>query len=81
MMSWQSRSAVSMRCVEKIMVFSLLLKFAQHLDHKLDIYGVEARKRLVQDQEIGVVQDGRDELNLLLHSLRKVGGFLGFPLG
>src|SRR5438552_2827605 len=41
---------------------------------------IEARKRLVQDQDLGVVDDRRDELDLLLHALRELVHLLFQPL-
>src|SRR5213083_1893219 len=40
--------------------------------HHLSIDGIEPRERLVENQEIRVVEHGRDELHLLLHSLRQL---------
>src|SRR5881628_532635 len=40
--------------------------------HHLSIDGIEPRERLVDNQEIRVVEHGRDELHLLLHSLRQL---------
>src|SRR6266516_369370 len=37
--------------------------------HHLRVHGIESRKRLVQDHQLGIVQHGRDELHLLLHPL------------
>ena len=43
------------------------------LDHELleqtEVYGVETAIGLVQDQQLGLVQHGGDELDLLLHAL------------
>src|SRR2546430_12445355 len=38
----------------------------------LRIDGIEPGERLVQHEELGLVQDGRDELHLLLHALREL---------
>src|SRR5437667_1956606 len=40
--------------------------------HHLSIHGIEPRERLVENQEIRAVEHGRDELHLLLHSLRQL---------
>src|SRR6266576_3504379 len=41
---------------------------AQHLR----IHGIETGERLVENDQVGIVQDGGDELHLLLHALRKI---------
>src|SRR6266581_1162917 len=38
----------------------------------LRIHGIEARERLVQNDQLGLVQDGGNELHLLLHPLRQL---------
>ena len=38
----------------------------------LGIYGVKATEWLIEDQQAGLMHDGRDELDLLLHSLREL---------
>src|SRR5256712_13063851 len=49
---------------------------APQLHHRilqyLRIDGIEPGERLVQHEELGLVQDGRDELHLLLHALREL---------
>src|SRR6266853_5696307 len=40
--------------------------------HDLRVHGIQSRERLVQNQEIRVVEHGRDELHLLLHPLRQL---------
>ena len=39
--------------------------------------GVEAAEGLVHDDEVGLVQQGGDELDLLLHALGELFGLLG----
>ena len=38
----------------------------------LSIYGVKATEWLIEDQQAGLMHDGRDELDLLLHPLREL---------
>src|SRR5437667_1005579 len=40
--------------------------------HDLRVHRIQSRERLVQNQEIRVVEHGRDELHLLLHALRQL---------
>src|SRR5882724_6532903 len=49
--------------------------------HDLGVHRIEARERLVENQEVRVVQHGRDELHLLLHPLRQLIDAAQFPLG
>ena len=39
---------------------------------RLGVHRVEAAERLVEDDEIGLVEEGADELNLLLHAAREL---------
>ncbi len=43
--------------------------------------GVEAAEGLVHDDEVGLVEQGGDELDLLLHALGEIFGLLGDGLG
>src|SRR5205085_2679196 len=36
------------------------------------VHGIESAERLIEDDEIGLVDDGRDELNLLRHALAEL---------
>ena len=45
------------------------------LEH-LRVDRVEALERLVDDEQVRVVEDGRDELRLLVHAARELGGLL-----
>src|SRR5271166_4049493 len=60
-----------------------LARFLQ-LDHHVfqhhGVGGIEARKRFVEDHEIGIVQQSSDELYLLLHALGQFFDFLLCPL-
>src|SRR5688500_11271250 len=46
------------------------LEFSNNIDQELYIYRIEPGEWFVQYQQIGIVQHGRNELDLLLHSLR-----------
>jgi len=48
-----------------------LLLSDNRFEHVL-IDGVQSAKGLVEDQQVWLVEHGRDELNLLLHALGKV---------
>ena len=54
-----------------------LAHLAERLFQERDVDRVEADERLVHDQDIGLVEDRRDQLDLLLVALRQ---FLGAPL-
>ena len=58
---------------------STLLERGQEVLHEDDVDRVEARKRLVQDQDLRVVHDRAEELHLLLHALAQLLGFLLEP--
>src|ERR1051326_2766157 len=47
----------------------------------LRVYGIEPRERLVENDEIRIVQDRGNELHLLLHSLRQIRHFAEPPVG
>src|SRR6266849_1878362 len=49
--------------------------------HDLGVHRIEAGERLVENQEVRIVQHGRDELHLLLHPLRQLIDAAQFPLG
>src|SRR5687767_11214274 len=66
-------------CRENYRLF-LCPELAQDIDHELYINRIESGKRLVEDQEIGVMENGRDELDLLLHPLGEVCRLFHFPL-
>src|SRR5689334_345806 len=51
------------------------------LFQQFDVDRIESRERLVENQEIRIVNDGSDELNLLLHSFRQLHRTFVFPLG
>src|ERR1051325_10809726 len=53
----------------------LLLQFSEEVSYQHHVDGIEPRLRLVEDDELGVVQEGADELDLLLVALRE---FLDF---
>jgi hypothetical protein len=46
------------------------LEFEQDFFHQFGVDGIEAGENFVEDQEVGRVHHGGDELNLLLHALR-----------
>src|SRR5690349_20084871 len=48
---------------------------------QLDVDGIESGERFIQNQQVRIVQHRRDELDLLLHALRKLHGSLVFPFG
>src|SRR6476659_8556743 len=58
---------------------SLLPKLAQVFLDDCGVDRIESRERLVQDQDLRIVDDGRDELDLLLHPLRELIHFLLEP--
>ena len=53
----------------------------QHLAHEVGAHGVEAAQRLVEDQDLRLVQDGGHELHLLLHALGQLVELALAPLG
>ena len=67
-----SRSTVSIWWLESTMVVPCAPQVEHHLAHHVHAHGVEAAHRLVQDQHLGLVQHGGDELRLLLHALREL---------
>src|SRR5664279_443492 len=48
--------------------FALVAQLVDHLLDQLGVHGVKAGKWLVNNQQIGVVDDGRHELDLLRHA-------------
>src|SRR3989441_636717 len=47
----------------------------------LRVHGIESRERFIENDEIGIVQDGGNELHLLLHAFGKIGDFAQSPVG
>ena len=60
------------------------LAAAPEVDHgveqDLPVHGIERRERLVEHDELGIVEDRRDELHLLLHPLRQIGHLAHAPV-
>jgi hypothetical protein len=79
--SSQSFSTWSMRWVEKRMGLALLAQVDQRVHQQGGVDRVEAAEGLVHDDEVGLVQQGGDELDLLLHALGELFGLLGDGLG
>src|SRR5664279_2369999 len=61
--------------------FARFLQLDHHVFQHHGIGWVESGERFVEDHEIGIVQQGGDELDLLLHSLGEFLDFLVGPLG
>ena len=70
-----------MSCVEKTIVVPGFLEVEHGVLEDFGIDGVEARKRLVEDQELRLVEHRRDELDLLGHPLRQAVDLLVDPGG
>src|SRR5215469_12253579 len=51
---------------------ALCAKLDERTHQQLSIHGVEAAKRLVHDDEFGLMQQCSDELDVLLHALREL---------
>jgi len=49
---------------------TVVLQFGDHSTQHVLIHRIEPRERFVEDDEVGLVEDRRGELHLLLHSLR-----------
>jgi hypothetical protein len=58
---------------------ALLLEVLEEVLEEDDVDGVEAGERLVEDEDLGVVHDGAQELHLLLHALRELFRLLAEP--
>ena len=56
--------------------FARVFQFDERVLQQDGVDGVEAGERLVHDDELGIVQQRRDELDLLLHALGELFGFL-----
>ena len=67
-----SRSALSMRCVLKITVLPRALSSTMVSFSACALIGIEAGERLVEDDEVGIVDERADELHLLLHAAREL---------
>ncbi len=59
---------------------SLLAEVDEGVDEQAGVDGIEAAEGLVHDDELGLVQQGGNELDLLLHSLGEVFGLLWMAL-
>src|ERR1700674_1604671 len=59
----------------------LLAILEQQLLEQPLIDRIEPREGLVEDQDVGLVQHGADELHFLLHALRQLFDFLASPIG
>ena len=66
-----SRSASSMRCVESRVVAPRALALAHQLLEQFDVQRVQTAERLVEHQQIRLVQDHAEKLRLLGHPLGK----------
>ena len=60
---------------------TLFAKVDQGIHQKRGVDGIEAAEGLVHDDEVGLVEEGGDELDLLLHTLGEFLGFLGDGFG
>ena len=74
-------SAVSIWWVEKIDRPAPVAQLGEGLAQQDQVDRVEARERLVHQQDLGVVEDRRDELDLLLVALRQLLGAARRVLG
>ncbi len=80
-MASQSFSTWSMRWVEKRTAAALFAEVDERVHEERGVDGIEAAEGLVHDDELGLVQQGGDELDLLLHALGELFGLLGDGLG
>ena len=55
---------------------ALFAEVDEGVDEQGGVDGIEAAERLVHDDEFGLVEQGGDELDLLLHALGEVFGLL-----
>src|SRR5438477_2828141 len=60
---------------------ALLAEVNEGIHQKRGVDGIEAAEGLVHDDEVGLVEEGGDELDLLLHALGELFGFLGDGVG
>ena len=67
-----SRSTVSIWWLERTSVLPWRRRSTNTSRIRLTAHRVEAGERLVEDQHLGVVEDGGDELRLLLHALAEL---------
>ena len=65
-------SALSMTCVLKMTVLPRALELEHRVLQRLRVDRIESAERLVENHEIGIVQQRRDELHLLLHAARQL---------
>ena len=63
------------------MALALLAEVDEGVLQQRGVDGIEAAEGLVHDDEVGLVQQGGDELDLLLHALGELFGLLGDGLG
>ena len=66
------RSALSIRCVLKMTVLPRALELDDGVLQRLRVDRIEPAERLVEDDELGIVQQRGDELHLLLHAAREL---------
>ena len=57
------------------------LEVEDQLAHDLDVHRVEPGERLVEDDQVGIVDHGPQDLHLLAHALRQRFASLAGPLG
>src|SRR5580704_7507320 len=60
---------------------ALLAQVDEGVHEEGGVDGIEAAEGFVHDDEVGFVEEGGDELDLLLHALRELFGFLGDGFG
>ena len=61
--------------------FALFAEVDERVHEEDGVDGIEAAEGLVHDDELGLVQECRDELDLLLHALGELFGLLGNGFG
>lgn len=66
--------------VEKMTVAPLVAQGEYLLFQHVGVDGVESAERFVEDEQLGFVQDGDDELELLRHALAQFAHFLVPPV-